>query len=86
MKLDYREGDRFAIPLRDAGYGTGLIARMQPRYEGVLLGYFVDPRSAEVPRIAELCDVTRVEAATVRLFGHLHVRQGRWPILGRHAG
>ena len=37
-KASYREGDWFAVPLRDGGYAAGLIARANPK--GVLLGYF----------------------------------------------
>ena len=34
----YREGDWFAVPLRDGGFGVGVIARANPK--AALLGYF----------------------------------------------
>lgn len=42
MARNYREGSRFAVPLRQGGYAVGLVARVNPR--GVLLGYFFGPR------------------------------------------
>src|SRR5207247_10946755 len=37
-KLPYEEGTRFAVPLRDGGYGVGIVARIGGR--GVTIGYF----------------------------------------------
>lgn len=37
-KINDREGDWFAVPLRKGGYAVGLIAHANP--DGVLLGYF----------------------------------------------
>jgi hypothetical protein len=36
------EGDLFAVPLRDGGYGIGVVARVGRR--GVLVGYFFGRR------------------------------------------
>jgi hypothetical protein len=74
------EDDWFAAPLSDEGYGVGLIPRMQPC---VLLGYFFGPRLAALPAMDHLRDLVPAGAVMVRLFGHLDIRQGRWPILGR---
>lgn len=47
-KLNYKEGDWFAVPLGGAGYALGLVARVGRR--GVTFGYFFGPR-----RVTLLC-------------------------------
>lgn len=83
MPLNYVEGDWFAIPLEGGGYGAGLIARMQPRRTGVLLGFFFGPKRDRVPTIEELRHLHAGDAVMVRLFGHLDIRRELWPIIGR---
>jgi hypothetical protein len=48
-KVRYRKGDWSAVPLRDAGYGIGLLARANP--ESLLLGYFFGPKRDDVPSL-----------------------------------
>jgi hypothetical protein len=57
QKINYREGDWFAVPLRDGGYAVGLVARMDNR--GGVLGYFFGPRRDDVPSPSD------VEASTL---------------------
>ena len=38
-KLPYSEGDVFAVPLPDGGYGVGVVTRMDGK--GSVLGYFL---------------------------------------------
>jgi hypothetical protein len=83
-KVSYREGDWFAVPLRDSGFAVGLIARANPG--GVLLGYFFGPLRSEVPALAEAADLKASDAVLVRKFGHLGIVQGKWPLLGRLDG
>jgi hypothetical protein len=80
-KVKYREGDWFAVPLRDGGYGAGLIARASPG--GVLLGYFFGPLRSEVPELEDVRELRPADAVLVRRLGHLGIMQGRWPLLGR---
>lgn len=61
----------------------GLIARAQPRHGGVLLGYFFGPRRERVPDLDQLRGLTAGDSVMRRLFSHLDIRQGRWPIIGR---
>jgi immunity protein 26 of polymorphic toxin system len=83
-RVKYQEGDCFAVPLRSDGFALGVLARSNT--EGVCLGYFFGPKRAAVPTIAEVQGL-RPEAATViRKFGHLGLRDGRWPIIGRLPG
>jgi len=76
----YGEGDWFAVPLRDGGYATGIIARMNPN--GVLLGYFFGPRHDDVPVLADVYHLVAENACLVGKFGHLGLKDGTWPILG----
>jgi hypothetical protein len=39
-KIVPKEGDVVAVPLRQGGFGIGLVAR---KYKSILLGYFLDP-------------------------------------------
>jgi hypothetical protein len=81
--LKYREGDWFAVPLRESGFGIGVVARSNPK--GALLGYFFGPRRMVVPSIEEVSDLRADEAVLVGRFGHLGLADGTWPIIGRLA-
>ena len=80
-KVKYREGDWFAVPLRDGGFGIGVVARASPT--GVLLGYFFGPQHSEVPSLQDVVGLRSGDAVLVRKFGHLGIVQGNWPLLGR---
>src|SRR5919112_132562 len=56
---------------------------MQPQYAGVLLGYFFGPKRDNPPVLQELRDLRARDAVMVRLFGHLDIRNGIWPVIGR---
>jgi Immunity protein 26 len=75
MKVNYREGDWFAVPLRNGGFAVGVIARANPR--GVSLGYFFGPPRSDVPRLDEVADLRSGDAVLVRKFGHLGILNGR---------
>jgi Immunity protein 26 len=77
----YSEGDWFAVPIRSGGFAIGVIARANPG--GVLLGYFFGPKRAALPKIEELARLTAADAVLVGKFGHLGIKQNRWPIVGR---
>jgi hypothetical protein len=83
-KANYREGDWFAVPLRDGGFAVGVVARTNP--DGVLLGYFFGPRRDEVPSLDELGSLKPHDAVLVAMFGHLGLQKGTWPILGQIDG
>lgn len=82
--MKYREGDWFAVPLRDGGFAVGLIARANPR--GALLGYFFGPPHVEVPKLQDVAGLEPADAALVRKFGHLGIVHGKWTVLGRLDG
>jgi hypothetical protein len=77
----YREGDWFAIPLRESGYAVGIVARANPK--GVLLGYFFGPRREAKPSLDDVVALRPSRATLVGKFGHLGLTGGTWPILGR---
>jgi Immunity protein 26 len=80
-RVNYREGDWFAVPLRDSGFAVGVLARANP--DGVLLGYFFGPRRPGVPSLNDVDGLARDDAILIAKFGHLGLKQGKWPILGR---
>lgn len=79
--MKYAEGDWFAVPLRDHGFALGLVARANPA--GVLVGYFFGPRHESVPDLDAAARLHPLDAVLVTKFGHLGLRSGKWPILGR---
>jgi hypothetical protein len=81
-QLPYREGDWFAVPLRDGvSFAVGRVARMARG--GVLLGYFFGPRRSDVPSLAQLRAYDAREAVVIRRFGDLSLIEGKWPVLGQ---
>lgn len=80
----YREGDWFAVPVRDSGFAVGLIARANPK--GALLGYVFGPRRLEIPQLHDVNGLRPTDAVLVRKFGHLGIVHGTWPLLGRLDG
>src|ERR1700729_2790067 len=83
-KVKYREGDWFAVPLLDGGFGVGVIARANPK--AALLGYFFGPVRSAVPTLNDVADLKPADAVLIRKFGHLGIVQGRWPLIGRIDG
>ena len=84
MGQSYGEGDWFAIPLKDGGFGIGLIARANRK--GVLLGYFFGPRQVAAPSLEDAAELSPEQAILVQRFGHLGLKQKTWPLLGRLDG
>jgi Immunity protein 26 len=84
MKLPYREGTWFAVPLRDGGFAAGIVARAAKKGE-VLLCYFFGPRRQSVPRLAEVEKLPAKSACLVIKVGDLGLIRGNWPIIGELA-
>jgi Immunity protein 26 len=83
-KVKYLEGDWFAVPLLDGGFGVGVIARANPK--AALLDYFFGLPRAEIPTLSDVADLKPGDAVLIRKFGHLGIVQGRWPLMGRIDG
>ena len=79
----YREGDWFAIPLRESGFAIGIVARSMPLDGGVNLGYFFGPNHAKIPNASELASLTPTDAILIKRFGDLGLINGCWPLIGR---
>ena len=82
MKLPYREGTWFGIPLRVEGFGVGLIARSTPSGK-VILSYLFGPRRNSVPTLAEVEHLQPKDAVRVLRVGDLSLLTGSWPIIGQ---
>lgn len=81
-KLPYKEGDVFAVPLRNHKYSVGLIARMAPMGK-ILLGYFFGSIYEEIPKFDDLPKLHPSNAIKVLRFGDLSILNGDWLILGK---
>jgi hypothetical protein len=79
-KLPYSEGDIFALPLRDGGYGLGVVARMNGK--GAVFGYFFGRRYDEPPALAEVGELDPIDNVWVPIFGDLGLTRGTWPVVG----
>jgi len=82
MTLPCEEGTWFAVPLRQGGYGTGVVARHSPD-GSIVLAYLFGPKRHEVPSLAEASKVTRKDALKVIMVGALGFIEGIWPIIGK---
>lgn len=82
IKLPYKEGTWFAVPLRNGGFATGIVARFISK-KGGLLGYFYGPRRMTVPKLYEVINQAPSDAVIARIFGDLELIRGNWPILGQ---
>lgn len=83
VKINFQEGDWFAVPLCDGGYAVGLVSRYRPKYGPLVFGYFFGPKRTDIPRLEELEGLTPADAIYVAKFGYLGLVGGRWPILGQ---
>lgn len=80
-QLPYSEGTWFAVPLRDGGFGAGIVARSAGN--GCLFGYFFGPRRDHVPLLAEVEGLLPADALWIGQFGDLGILNGEWRILGK---
>lgn len=76
----YRAGDWFAVPLGEAAWALGRIAR---EHGGIVLAYFFAPVRERQPTLDDVRGLTAADAFTQMLVSHLDLRDGAWPVLGR---
>jgi Immunity protein 26 len=81
VKLPYREGTWFAVPLRKGGFAIGVVARAT-RSGKVILCYFFGPRQDSVPPLLEAERLAPGDAIRVVRVGDLSLIRGEWPIIG----
>lgn len=82
-KPRYGEGTWFAVPLNPGGYAAGVLARRGKKYRSVLFGYFFGPRHSSPPSLDDTRALKPGDAVWIRQFGHLGLRDGEWPIIGK---
>ena len=80
-KINYAEGDCFAVPLCDGGFARGVIARMDKK-RGIL-GYFFAPKYLVLNEVCITPDITPNNAITIRNCGDLGFATGEWKIVGK---
>jgi hypothetical protein len=79
-KIAAKEGDWFAVPLREGGFAVGVVARTNQK--GGMFGYFFGPKRAEVPALEDVAGLAPADAVLVGTFGDLGLIRGTWPLLG----
>ena len=82
MKLPYREGTWFGVPLRQGGFAVGVVARTTNQGK-IILCYFFGPRRIAVPAFAEVEGLKPSDAIRVVRVGDLSLIRGEWPIIGQ---
>jgi hypothetical protein len=83
VTLPYKEGTWFAVPLRNGGYGTGVVARHSAA--GALLIYLFGPKRREPAVLGDVERLTKDDAIKVSRAGDLGLIEGNWPIIGQSA-
>jgi hypothetical protein len=76
-KLPYQNGTWFAVPLRNGGFGTVVVASHSP--DGVILVYLFGPKRSQAARLADLEGLTKADAIKVSIAGDLGLIEGSWP-------
>lgn len=83
-KLPYQEGTLFAVPLRNGGYGLGLVARLSG--DGLVFGYFFGPLRTSIPVMGDVGELSAEDSILRLRFGDLGLLNGEWPIVGQFSG
>lgn len=79
--LPYREGSLFAVPLRNGGYATGLVARLSPQGK-IMLAYLFGPKFEKLPTLEQVQGLRASDALKAIRTGDMALDNGRWPIIG----
>jgi len=79
LKLNYKEGDWFMVPLQPDGFATGLVARHDAR--GRVLGYFFGPRRDHPPSPSDIKGLQAGDAVMVCIFGGIGLLMGKWKVI-----
>jgi len=83
-KLPYKEGDWFAVPLRDGGYALGMAARVDG--EGGVIGYFFRPKYETLPTSDDIGNRRPEDAVFIANFGDLGFLEGTWKVVRSSVG
>lgn len=77
-KIKVKEGDVFVVPLRQGGYGIGLIAR---EHKTITLGYFFDKIYSTVPEVLDTTDIDKWKVTLIGKFSTMGIENGEWPLI-----
>ncbi len=78
--VKYKEGQWFAVPLRDSGYALGIIVRGSYKTKGGL-GYFFGRRFQKLPNEEDTCSLYPNDVILIAWFGDLGIIRGKWPLV-----
>ena len=79
MKIKAKEGNIFAVPLIEAGYGIGLVARIE---KTIMLGYFFKRSLSTVSDELNVSDIKNWDIVLIARFSYLGIQNGNWPLIG----
>ena len=78
-KIKINPGDVFVVPLRNKGYGLGLVTR---KYRTTALGYFWEELYFDNPQEVKLDDLKKEDKFWIKQFMIRGLEKGYWNILG----
>jgi hypothetical protein len=79
-RINYPEGQWFAVPLTPDGFALGIIVRGSSKTKGGL-GYFFGPKYFKLPTGEDTQNVGASDAVLITWFGDLGIVQGDWPLI-----
>jgi hypothetical protein len=80
-QLSYQQGSWFAVPLKNGGYGTGVVARVAPGGR-IILAYLFGPKRALPATLAEVAELRPGDAVRRLRTGDLGLVNRSWPLIG----
>jgi len=80
-KINYAEGDCFAVPLCEGGFARGVVARMNKK--GKILGYFFGPKFSKIDDVHVTPDIIPANSIDVTFFGDLGLVTNEWTVIGK---
>lgn len=79
IKINYKAGTCFAVPLDDGGFAYGIVARLNGK--GIVLGYFFAPRVSGVEKSIDIAGFSANDAVFICRFGDLGLIKNEWIII-----
>jgi hypothetical protein len=79
-RIQYSEGQWFAVPLRKGGYALGVVVRGNYKTK-IVLGYFFGPKFDKLPGDNAILDRNPENAILITWFGDLGITNGSWPLI-----
>lgn len=80
-KINYNLGTIFSLPLKDGGFGVGIVAKVSKNKKGIILSYFSNKRFDNIPTLKEVQDLTDFPYAW--RIGDLSLINEDWNIVGQ---